>query len=86
MIRILRENEGLKVEAACRQHNISPATCHRWKGKYGQMDEEEAQRLCDLKKENTAQRRFFRRLGRNYQKPASAALPLRRSANPAENS
>ncbi|MGF1451428.1 MAG: transposase [Opitutales bacterium] len=35
IIRILRESEGLKVEEACRRHNISPPTFHRWKAKYG---------------------------------------------------
>ncbi|MGF1453587.1 MAG: transposase [Opitutales bacterium] len=52
-IRILRESEGLKVEEACRRHNISSPTFHRWKAKYGQMDVKEAQRLRDLEKENT---------------------------------
>ena len=53
IIRILRESEGLTVEEACRQHNMSPATYHRWKDKYGGMGVKEAQRLRDLEKENS---------------------------------
>ena len=53
IIRILRESEGLTVDEACRAHNMSPATYHRWKDKYGGMGVKEAQRLRDLEKENS---------------------------------
>lgn len=53
IIRLLRESEGLTVEEACRAHNMSPATYHRWKDKYGGMGVKEAQRLRDLEKENS---------------------------------
>lgn len=31
LIRMLRDSEGLMIEEACRQHEISPASYHRWK-------------------------------------------------------
>ena len=53
IIRILRDSEGLSVEEACHKHEISAATFHRWKAKYGGMGIKEAQRLRDLEKENS---------------------------------
>ena len=53
IIRILRQGEsGRTVEDLCREHNISKATFHRWKRKYGDMDLADAKRLKDLEKEN----------------------------------
>jgi putative transposase len=55
IIRILRQSEGEKtVESICREHNISKATFHRWKRKYGDMDLADAKRLKELEKENSA--------------------------------
>ncbi len=53
IIRILRDSEGLSVDEACRKHEISSPTYHRWKAKYGGMGIKEAQRLRDLEKENS---------------------------------
>ena len=53
IIRILRDSEGLSVDEACRTHEISAPTYHRWKAKYGGMGIKEAQRLRDLEKENS---------------------------------
>ena len=53
IIRILREaEEDQAVEDVCREHNISQATVHRWKRKYGDMDLADAKRLKELEKEN----------------------------------
>ena len=53
IIRILRQVEsGRTVEDLCREHNISKATFHRWKRKYGDMDLADAKRLKELDKEN----------------------------------
>ena len=53
IIRILRKAEGDQtVEDVCREHNISKATFHRWKRKYGDMDLADAKRLKELEKEN----------------------------------
>ena len=53
IIRILREaEEDQTVEDVCREHNISQATFHRWKRKYGDMDVADAKRLKELEKEN----------------------------------
>ena len=53
IIRILRQGEsGRTVEDLCREHNISKATFHRWKRKYGDMDLADAKRLKEPAKEN----------------------------------
>jgi len=53
IIRILRQGEsGRTVVDLCREHNISKATFHRWKRKYGDMDLADAKRLKELDKEN----------------------------------
>ena len=53
IIRILRQaEEDQTIEDLCREHNISKATFHRWKRKYGDMDLADAKRLKELEKEN----------------------------------
>ena len=53
IIRILRQSDTDKtVESICRESNISKATFHRWKRKYGDMDIADAKRLKVLEKEN----------------------------------
>ena len=53
IIRILRQSDtDQTVESICREHNISKATYHRWKRKYGDMDIADAKRLEELEKEN----------------------------------
>ena len=52
-IRILRQGDtDPTIESVCREHNLSKATFHRWKRKYGDMDIADAKRLKELKKEN----------------------------------
>ena len=51
--RILRQADGDEtVESICRAHNISRATFHRWRRKYGDMDLADAKRLKELEKGN----------------------------------
>ncbi len=53
IIRILRQSDtDQTVESMCRDSNISKATFHRWKRKYGDMDIADAKRLKELEKEN----------------------------------
>ena len=53
VIRILRQSDtDQTVESTCRGYNISKATFHRWKHKYGDMDIADAKRLKELEKEN----------------------------------
>ena len=53
IIRILRQAyTDQTVESVSRDHNISKATSHRWKRKYGDMDIADAKRLKELEKEN----------------------------------
>ena len=60
IIRILRQSEGEEtVESICREHNISKATFHRWKRKYGDMDLADAKRLNELEKENSALKKML---------------------------
>ena len=52
IIRILRQSDtDQTVESICRESNISKATFHRWKRKYGDMDIADAKRLKELEKE-----------------------------------
>ena len=54
IIRILRQADAEdSIEAVCRTPNISTATFHRWKKKYGDMDIADAKRLKELEKENS---------------------------------
>ena len=51
IIRILRQADtDQTVESICREHNISKATFHRWRRKYGDMDLADAKRLKALEK------------------------------------
>lgn len=61
IIGLLRECEvsGLSQEAFCREKQISQATLHRWRKKYGQMNESEAKRLKELEKENTELKKMY---------------------------
>ena len=53
IIRILRQSDtDQTVESICRESNITKATFHRWKRKYGDMDIADAKRLKELEKEN----------------------------------
>ena len=40
------------IDLVCREHDVSKATFHRWKRKYGDMDLAAAKRLKELEKEN----------------------------------
>ena len=61
IIRLLRECDGsrLSQEQFCQQKQISIATLHRWRKKYGQMDEAAAKRLKALEKENTELKKMY---------------------------
>jgi putative transposase len=51
---ILREAEaGSPMKTVCAAHNISTATCHAWKRKFGGMEVSEAKRLRALEEENS---------------------------------
>ena len=53
IIRILRQADGDDtIESICGEHNISKATFHRWRRKYGDMDLADAKRLKEFEKEN----------------------------------
>ena len=50
---MLRQAEtDATIDSVCREHNVSKATFHRWKRKYGEMDLVDAKRLKELEKEN----------------------------------
>ena len=49
IIRILRQSDtDQTIESISRESNISKATFHRWKRKYGDMDIADAKRLKEL--------------------------------------
>ena len=59
VFRILQEVDGGKaVVVAAREHGVSPATIHRWKGKYGGMILSELRRLKALEEENARLKRI----------------------------
>ena len=50
---ILKQVEGGRTIAdVCREHGISDATYHRWKGKYGGLEVRQLRRLKQLEEEN----------------------------------
>ena len=60
IIRILRQADGDDtIESICREHNISKATFHRWRRKYGDMDLADAKQLKELEKENVALKKML---------------------------
>ncbi len=60
VIWILREAQaGSLVKAVCAANNISAATYHAWKRKYGGMEVNEARRLRDLEEENGRLKRLI---------------------------
>ena len=60
VIGILREAQAESpVKAVCATHNISAATYHAWKRKYGGMEVNEARRLRALEEENGRLKRII---------------------------
>ena len=59
IIRILRQAEtDATIGSVCREHNVSKATFHRWKRKYGDMDLADAKRFKELEKENVERKKM----------------------------
>ena len=51
IIRILLQAEtDAMIDSVSREHNVSKASYHRWKRKYGDMDLADAKRLKELEK------------------------------------
>ena len=53
----------MSQEQFCQQKQISIATLHRWRKKYGLMDEADARRLKVLEKENTELKKMYAEAG-----------------------
>jgi putative transposase len=51
--------QGKTIEDLCREEQISPATYHRWKKKYGGLSVQEAKRLKALEVENAKLKRML---------------------------
>lgn len=51
--------KGKTIEDVCREKQISPATYHRWKEKYGGMNVQEAKRIKALENENGKLKRLL---------------------------
>jgi putative transposase len=59
IIGILREADASSpIKAVCAAHNISTATYHGWKRKFGGMEVSEAKRLRALEEENARLKRL----------------------------
>ena len=61
IILLLREcdTSDLSQESFCQQKQISVATLHRWRKKYGMMDVADAKRLKALEKENAELKKMY---------------------------
>jgi putative transposase len=60
ILRILRQAESDETtDSVCREHNVSKATFHCWKRKYGDMDLADAKRLKELEKENAGLKKML---------------------------
>jgi methylphosphotriester-DNA--protein-cysteine methyltransferase len=53
------QGKGKAIEDLCREHQISPATYHRWKQKYGGLSTQDAKRLKALEVENAKLKRLL---------------------------
>ncbi len=51
--------QGQTIEDICREHQVSPATYHRWKQKYGGLSIQDAKRLKALEVENAKLKRLL---------------------------
>ncbi len=51
--------QGKAIEDICREHQISPATYHRWKQKYGGLTVQDAKRLKEFELENAKLKRLL---------------------------
>jgi transposase-like protein len=51
--------QGKSIEDVCREQQISPATYHRWRQKYGGLSIQEAKRLKELELENAKLKRLL---------------------------
>lgn len=54
----MRLAEGAAVAEVCRELEVSEATYHRWKRRYGAMSEDQLKRLKALEKENARLKRI----------------------------
>ena len=53
IIGVLKEQEaGMPTVEVCRRHGVSPATCYKWKSKFGGLEVSEAKRLRSLEDAN----------------------------------
>ena len=68
VFRILQEiDAGGTVVDAARRHGVSPATIHRWKGRYGGMSLSELKRLKVLEEENSRLKRIVAQQALDYE-------------------
>ena len=60
VVGILREAQGgLTVKAVCAKHNISAATYHKWRQRYGGMEVNDVRKLRALAEENGRLKRII---------------------------
>ena len=60
IVRVLKEVEGGRtVVEVCREYDVSPATYHNWKAKYGGMEMADIRRLKELEDENRRLKSMF---------------------------
>ena len=59
ILRILKELEtGKPLAEICREYGVAEGTVYRWRNKYGEMNQQELQRLRELVAENARLRKI----------------------------
>lgn len=59
ILRILKELEnGKSLAEICRDYGVAEGTVYRWRSKYGEMNQQELQRLRELESENARLRKI----------------------------
>jgi putative transposase len=59
-IRILAQHRsGKPIRELCAEHNLSPATFHNWKRKFGDMDVADARKQRAIEDENARMKRII---------------------------
>jgi putative transposase len=59
IVKILCETRWTPVNDVARKHNITEATIHAWRGKFGQLGAEDIKRLRHLKTAHASRQKFL---------------------------
>jgi putative transposase len=63
---LAKQDAGQKVEAICREHQISPATFYLWRKEYTENQDEDKRRLKQLEAENARLKKMYAELSLDH--------------------